>query len=94
MTTKLKNDKMLSETKQKGSEIVRKKFHEPYMRLKGILREKGLTYADIAETLEISETAVGFKINGTSDFFIGEVDTLEEKHGIPTEIFFKKKLRI
>lgn len=66
---------------------MRKKIHEPYNKLKGGLREKDLTYLDIAKTLDISETSVNFKINGASDFYIGEVRKLIEKYEFPLEYF-------
>lgn len=65
----------------------KRKVHEPYNRLKGALRERGLTYDDISKTLEISETAVGFKINGTSDFYISEVETLRQTYDFSLQIF-------
>ncbi len=67
----------------------KKVVHEPYMKLKGVLREKNLKYSDIAKTLGISETGVGFKINGKSDFYISEVKTLQQEYGFETDIFLK-----
>lgn len=67
--------------------MAKRKVHQPYSRLKGALREKGLTYDDISKTLGISETAVGFKINGTSDFYISEVDILRQTYDFPLQIF-------
>jgi predicted transcriptional regulator len=60
------------------------------MKFKGILREKELTYADIAQALNISEAAVGLKINGYSDFYISEVEKIQEKYGIEYHIFLNK----
>lgn len=74
--------------------MTKQKIHEPYNRLKGVLRERGLTYSDAAKTLGISETAVGFKINGTSDFYVSEVETLCSKYGFTVDIFLPQKLRI
>ncbi|MBS6956551.1 MAG: helix-turn-helix transcriptional regulator [Enterocloster asparagiformis] len=67
--------------------MAKSKVHKPYNRLKGALRERGLTYSDIAKTLEISETAVGFKINGTSDFYVSEVELLCSKYKFTVDIF-------
>nr|DAN88708.1 MAG TPA: SOS-response transcriptional repressor [Caudoviricetes sp.] len=67
----------------------RKIIHAPYNKFKGILRERGLTYADIAKTLNISETSVGAKVNGYSDFYISEVEKIEDKHNIGYQIFLK-----
>ena len=61
--------------------------HEPYNKFKGKLRELGLTYADIAKTLSISETAVSHKVNGRSDFNLTEVDKIGIEYGISRDIF-------
>ena len=67
---------------------MKKKIHEPYNKFKGFLREKGLTYLDVSNTLEISQAAVANKINGISDFYIGEIEILKSKYGVETSIFF------
>ena len=61
--------------------------HEPYNKLRGVLREKNLTYKDVADTLGISETAVQFKINGISDFYLSEVEKLQQAYGFELNIF-------
>lgn len=61
--------------------------HEPYNKLRGVLREKNLTYKDVADTLDISETAVQFKINGISDFYLSEVEKLQQAYGFELNIF-------
>ena len=66
----------------------KRKVHDPYQKLKGALRERGLTYADVSKLLNISETAVGFKINGTSDFYISEVLIMLNAYKIKTDVFF------
>lgn len=66
----------------------KRKVHKPYNKLKGALRERGLTYADVSKLLNISETAVGFKINGTSDFYISEFVAMQNAYKIGTDIFF------
>ena len=65
-----------------------KKIHAPYNKLKGKLREKSLTYRDIAQTLHISEVAVSHKINGISDFYISEAKKLMTSFDINVDIFF------
>ena len=70
-----------------------KLMHNPYNKLKGKLRELGLTYSDIASALSISETAVGFKINGKSDFYISETEVIMSEFGIGLENFLDEKLR-
>ena len=69
-------------------EAKKKKVHKPYRKLKGVLREKELTYADVSKLLNITETAVGFKINGTSDFYISEVLAMRNAYAIETDVFF------
>lgn len=65
--------------------------HEPYRKLKGALRERGITYSQLANTLKISETAVSHKINGKSDFYLSEVTKIENEYGIKVNIFFREK---
>lgn len=62
--------------------------HEPYNKLRGILREKNLTYKDVADALGISETAVQFKVSGVSDFYLSEVEKLQQEYGVDTSVFF------
>lgn len=50
--------------------------HRPYSRLKGALREKDLSYGDVARILGISATSVCHKINGVSDFYLQEIMSL------------------
>ena len=47
-----------------------------------------VTYLDVSNTLEISQAAVANKINGISDFYIGEIEILQSKYGVETSIFF------
>lgn len=64
-----------------------KKVHEPYAKFKGFIREKGITYTDIAKTLEISETSVCQKVNGKSDFYLCQIEKLKSEYGMTTDIF-------
>ena len=66
---------------------MRRKFHKPYEKLKTVLRENNITYAEIAKELGVSESSVSEKINGVSDFYLSEVDILLEKYGIHMEVF-------
>lgn len=61
--------------------------HEPYLALKGFLRERGLTYKDLADILGISVTAVGQKINGQSDFTLSEATTIKARYQPERDIF-------
>lgn len=69
----------------------RKAVHKPYNELKGALRAKELKYSDVAKLLNISETAVSFKINGKSDFYVSEVDALLKAYNLELDVFLKKK---
>lgn len=71
--------------------MTRRKIHSPYNRLKGILKEKGITYGDVAKILNISETAVSYKINGLSDFYISQVDILQKHYGFNLNVFLNEK---
>lgn len=46
--------------------------HEPYNKVKGKMREKGMTVQDVADALGLSRVSVSDKINGKSDFLITE----------------------
>lgn len=63
-------------------------------KLKGVLVEKGRTYADMAEVLGISKTTVVNKLSGRSDFDINEANKIANWLGLSTEerldIFFAK----
>ena len=61
--------------------------HKPYQKLKGKMRECNITCSDLAELLNISETAVIHKINGRSDFYISETDTIIQSLGWNYDIF-------
>lgn len=64
-----------------------KKIHEPYQRLKGKMREKGLNYEDISKLLSISTTAVSHKINGKSDFLLSQALAVEARVGLDVKKF-------
>lgn len=69
-----------------------KLIHKPYNEFKGALRAKNLTYANVAELLNISETSVGFKINGKSDFYISEVEKILNAYNLQLDIFLNQKV--
>lgn len=50
--------------------------HEPYNKVKGKMREMGMTYQDVAEKLGLSRVSLGDKINGKSDFLVSEAVAL------------------
>lgn len=61
--------------------------HPPYQKLKGFLTEHSLTYLDIARSLGIEVATVSNKINGTSDFTLGECLLLRDVYGISLEFY-------
>ena len=90
MTNKILYATMLIKSKHRWEvkRLKQKSIHKPYNKFKGKLREKELTYRDLAGILGISEVSVNHKINGTSDFFISEAKTIEQAYGISVSIFF------
>lgn len=80
-------------TKIKLSEtitILRKEFamkHEPYNKVKGKIREKGMTYQDVAEKLGLSYVSVSDKINGKSDFLVSEAVQVAQMLSTDIHIF-------
>ena len=64
-----------------------KRIHEPYMALKGKMREKGLKYADLAAVLGITPTTFSQKVNGKSDFTLSEAEMIKAHLGTDNFIF-------
>ncbi len=61
--------------------------HNPYMKLKGKMREHNLTAGDIAKLLNLSVTAVLQKINGQSDFTLSEAIKIVRAYNWSVDIF-------
>lgn len=61
--------------------------HKPYLKFKGYLREKQLTYSDLAELLAVRTSTISQKINGQSDFYLSEVCVICNKFGIDCSFF-------
>lgn len=61
--------------------------HPPYNKFKGFLTEKELTYADIANLIGRSKTAVVSKVNGSSDFYLGEIKMIKDTYNPPDDVF-------
>jgi cyanate lyase len=62
-------------------------IHKPYNKFKGAIREKGITYADIARLLGVSTTCVSHKVNGRSDFYITQIEKMQNAYGLELKIF-------
>lgn len=65
----------------------RKAIHAPYDKFKGFLREKRLTYCDIANLLGLSVGTVSQKVNGNSDFYLNEMKIIKEAYNPEDDIF-------
>ena len=65
----------------------KKRVHKPYNRFKGFLREKGLTYSDIAKLLGVTSSTVSMKINGYSDFYLSEQRLIRSEYLINEDVF-------
>lgn len=50
----------------------------PHMRLRGKIRERGLTQEQVAEKLGISAGSLSFKLSGKTEFKRHEVEKLRE----------------
>lgn len=61
--------------------------HEPYNKVKGKMREMGMTYQDVAEKLGMSRVSLGDKINGKSDFLVSEAVALANILSTEIKIF-------
>lgn len=67
-----------------------------HSKLKGLLREKGMTQDDLAKAINLSPSALNLKMNGKLDFRIPEVYAICEAMEIkdPVPFFFTPKLSI
>lgn len=59
-----------------------------YSKLKGILVEKNITQQELAQILQISVSALNFKINGKSDFSVTEAKRVSNILGKTIEEIF------
>lgn len=66
-----------------------KKIHEPYDLFKGWLRANHITYAILGDFLGVTPATVSAKINGTSDFFVTEVNAIRTEWGLNSNIFLQ-----
>lgn len=65
-----------------------KNIHKPYQKFKGWLKSNDLTYKDISDILGVSVTTISAKINGQSDFLLGEIQVIKDMYGLSSDIFF------
>ena len=61
--------------------------HKPYLKFKGVLREKELVQKDIAELLNLNVVTINQKINGSLDFTYSEIEAICDSLKVSTEIF-------
>lgn len=61
-------------------------------KLKGKMRERGVTQADLARAIGITPQALNAKLNGRSSFTVPEAQKITEFLGLenPSEIFFTR----
>ena len=57
------------------------------LKLRGRIREKGLTQKDVAAALDVSETTVGAKINNKSPITLDEAEQIAKVLEIPDDEF-------
>lgn len=62
-------------------------LHTPYNKVKGLLREKGYSYAFVAKILKKSVPTVCRKINGDADFLVQEALVLCKLLNAEMDIF-------
>lgn len=60
--------------------------HQPYLKLKALLAERGLKQRYLAELLGLSVVTVNQKINGTLHFTYDEVEIFCDDLNVSTEI--------
>lgn len=62
-----------------------------YLKLKGLMREKNVTQADLSKAVGCSEQALNAKLNGRSNFTIPEAQKIVDVLGMqnPGEYFFE-----
>lgn len=63
-------------------------IHKPYHKFKGWLRENNLNYADLGALIGVSKTTISAKINGQSDFYLSEIQTIRKTYNLDGSIFF------
>lgn len=67
---------------------MKRQIHAPYNKLKVLLKDRNITYADLGKLLGRTETSIMYKINGKSDFLLSEVQVIKATFNIKDDIFF------
>lgn len=62
--------------------------HPPYTAFKRAIAGKGLTLRDVAATIGVTESTLSQKINGSSDFFVTEIEAICKTFELNVAIFF------
>lgn len=65
-----------------------KKKHAPYIAFKHAIAGMGLTYKDVARVIGVTETTLVLKINGSSDFYLSEIQAIRRAFGLDPSLFF------
>lgn len=68
---------------------------EKYHKLKVIMFDRQINQTELAEKLDITQASLNAKLNGRSDFSIGEAEKIIKALNIenPSDIFFSNTLR-
>ena len=81
----------LTRNNQTGGEEMRevKRRHEPYLKFKAFLVEKGIEQKEVAELLNKSASALNQNLNGTGgDFSLKEIRKICRTYRISSDSFF------
>lgn len=66
--------------------------HQPYLKLKALLAERGLKQKYLAELLGLTPGTINQKINGTLDFTYSEVELICDELRVSTDILRAQKV--
>ena len=58
-------------------------------KLKGLIRERGLTQEDVAEEIDVAYSTFNLKLNGNAFFTQEEIYKISNLFKIPKEIFYE-----
>lgn len=75
-----------ADTQAKEVNMAHTKFSIP--KLKGLMAERNVTYAELAKILGKTPAAIGSKLSGNRKFTIDELSTLSEHFGISRDDLF------
>ena len=62
--------------------------HLPYTAVKNAIAGKGLTFKDVADVINVTESTLSLKIGGGSDFYLSEIKAICKAFDFDSSIFF------